>query len=50
MKKLGKRLLGIGCLYLCTVGLTLLLSDRVETLESKEDLRNQNQSVVLHLH
>ncbi len=49
MKKNGKMILGIMGMYVVVSMLALLLSNRVEMLEKREDLRNLNASVAYNL-
>lgn len=49
MKKNGKMILGVVSIYVVVSVLTLLLSNRVEMLEKREDLRNLNASVAYNL-
>ena len=44
-----KKVLGVVIFYVVVGVLTLLLSNRVEMLESRNDMRNQNMSVTLNL-
>ncbi len=44
-----KKFWGVVGIYLVVMVLTFLLQNRVEMLENRSDLRNQNQSICFHL-
>ncbi len=44
-----KKVLGVVAIYVVVSLLTLVLTNRVEMLESREDLRNQNSSIAVNL-
>lgn len=44
-----KKIMGVVIIYIMVSILTLVLSNRVEMLESRQDMRNLNASVALNL-
>lgn len=44
-----KKIIGLIAIYIVGGMLTLMLSNRVERLENREDLRNQNMSIAYNL-
>lgn len=44
-----KKILGVITIYVVVVALTLALTNRVERLESREDIQNQNMSIAYNL-
>lgn len=49
MKKNVKKGLGMIAMYGMVVVLTLLLANRIERLESREDIQNQNTNIAFNL-
>lgn len=49
MKKVLKKGMGILTIYCVVIALTLVLTDRIERLESREDVYQQNTNIAFNL-